>query len=70
MTMSRVEVLAAAILFSTGGAAIKAVSFSGWQISALRAGIAALTLLLLVPEARRVSRRVPPMTVRTKEGRK
>lgn len=57
MTLSRVEVLLAAILFSTGGAAIKAVSFSGWQVAGLRAGIAAVTLLLLVPEARRVSRR-------------
>jgi drug/metabolite transporter, DME family len=45
--------LGAAVLFSTGGAAIKALDFSGWQIASLRSGIAALTLLVLVPEARR-----------------
>jgi drug/metabolite transporter (DMT)-like permease len=57
VTLSRVEVLVAALLFSTGGAAIKAVSLSAWQVASFRAGIAAVTLLLLVPEARRVSRR-------------
>ena len=46
-------VLAASVLFSTGGAAIKAADFSGWQIASLRSGIAGLTLLLLVPAARR-----------------
>ena len=45
--------LGAAVLFSTGGAAIKSVDFSGWQIASLRSGIAALTLVVLVPEARR-----------------
>lgn len=45
--------LAASVLFSTGGAAIKAADFSGWQIASLRSGIAGLTLLLLVPAARR-----------------
>jgi len=43
----------ASVLFSTGGAAIKAVDFTGWQIASLRAGIAGLTLLLIVPAARR-----------------
>lgn len=43
----------ASVLFSTGGAAIKWAEFTGWQIASLRAGIAGLTLLLLVPEARR-----------------
>jgi drug/metabolite transporter (DMT)-like permease len=46
-------VLAASVLFSTGGAAIKAADFSGWQIASLRSGIAGLALLLLVPAARR-----------------
>ena len=41
------------MLFSTGGAAIKSLEFNGWQIASLRSGIAALTLLLLVPAARR-----------------
>jgi drug/metabolite transporter (DMT)-like permease len=40
--------LAAAVLFSTGGAAIKTAAFSGMQIASIRSGIAALTLLLWV----------------------
>ncbi len=43
----------ASVLFSTGGAAIKAMEFTGWQIASLRSGIAGLTLLILVPAARR-----------------
>jgi hypothetical protein len=35
------------------GAAIKAVDFDGWEIASLRAGIAAITLILLSGEARR-----------------
>jgi len=49
----RVQLVAAAALFSTGGAAIKAVELSGFQIASFRSGIAALALLLLLPEARR-----------------
>jgi drug/metabolite transporter (DMT)-like permease len=45
--------LGAAVLFSTGGAAIKAVHFSGWQIASFRSLIAGITLLVLVPAARR-----------------
>lgn len=55
MTLARVEVLLAAVLFSTGGAAIKSVTLSAWQVAGFRAGIAAVTLLLLVPAARRLS---------------
>ena len=55
MNLSRFQVVMAAILFSTGGAAIKAVTLTPWQVASFRAGIAALTLLLLVPEARRLS---------------
>ena len=43
MTLARIEVLLAALLFSTGGAAIKATSFSGWQVASFRAGVAAVT---------------------------
>lgn len=43
----------AAVLFSTGGAAIKAVELSGWQVASFRSGIAALVLLMVLPEARR-----------------
>ncbi len=45
--------LVAGVLFSTGGAAIKWAHFTGWQIACLRSGIAGVTLLLLVPGARR-----------------
>ena len=45
--------MVAAVLFSTGGAAIKWAHFTGWQIASLRSGIAGVTLLLLVPGARR-----------------
>jgi drug/metabolite transporter (DMT)-like permease len=38
-------VLAAAILFSTGGAAIKTVMLSGLQVASIRSGIAAAALL-------------------------
>jgi DME family drug/metabolite transporter len=46
--VGRLQVFAAAILFSTGGAGIKAAAFTGLQVSALRSGIAALILLLLL----------------------
>lgn len=49
----RVRIALAALLFSTGGAAIKAADFNAWQIASFRSGIAAITLLLLVPAARR-----------------
>jgi drug/metabolite transporter (DMT)-like permease len=50
---ARLQLLGAALLFSTGGAAIKAAAFTGWQIAGFRSGFAALALLLVVPEARR-----------------
>lgn len=49
----RLEIIAAAALFSTGGAAIKACAMTSWQVASLRSLIAAVTLLLLVPAARR-----------------
>jgi len=45
---ARLQAVAAAVLFSTGGAAIKTEAFTGMQVSAVRAGIAAVALLLLV----------------------
>ncbi len=45
--------IVAAVLFSTGGAAIKWAHFTGWQIASLRSGIAGVALLLLVPASRR-----------------
>ncbi|HEV8581179.1 MAG TPA: DMT family transporter [Thermoanaerobaculia bacterium] len=50
---ARLEVLAAAALFSSGGAAIKAIHFGGWQVACFRSAVAAATLFLLMPEARR-----------------
>jgi drug/metabolite transporter (DMT)-like permease len=50
---ARLGVLAAALLFSTGGAAIKATQLNGWQTAGLRSMMAACALLILVPEARR-----------------
>lgn len=46
--IGRLQVFAAAVLFSTGGAAIKVEAFTGLQVSALRSGIAALILLGLL----------------------
>ncbi len=42
---ARLLVLAAAVLFSTGGAGIKAETFSAAQVSSFRSGIAAVALL-------------------------
>lgn len=50
---SRLRVLAAAALFSSGGAAIKAVSLNAWQVACFRSAVAAVALFLLLPEARR-----------------
>jgi drug/metabolite transporter (DMT)-like permease len=46
-------VLAAALLFSTGGAIVKMTSLTAWQVACLRSGIAAVTLLVLLPSVRR-----------------
>jgi drug/metabolite transporter (DMT)-like permease len=45
--------VSAALLFSTGGAAIKAASLTGWQVASFRSGLAALVLLAALPSARR-----------------
>ena len=45
---ARLQVLAAALLFSTGGAGVKVAAFSGVQVSALRSGIAAVALLIFL----------------------
>ena len=38
----RLEILGAALLFSTVGAAIKATTLSSWQVASFRSGVAAL----------------------------
>ena len=49
---ARLTVVAAALLFSTGGAAVKAATLTSWQVASLRCGVAALVLPFLLPAAR------------------
>ncbi len=49
----RLRLILASILFSTGGAAIKSVAFTAWQVAGFRSAIAALAMWLMVPAARR-----------------
>jgi drug/metabolite transporter, DME family len=61
-TVNRLLLLATALLFSTGGAAIKACSLGAWQVAAFRSGVAAVALYAMVPAARRgLSWRVLPV---------
>lgn len=57
MPIARLQIIAAAILFSTGGAAVKGTSFDGFSggltVAALRSAVAAAALALLVPVTRR-----------------
>src|SRR5687767_4282097 len=52
---ARLRLLAAALLFSTGPAAIKACELTQWQVAGFRSGTAALTLFLFVPASRRLA---------------
>ncbi|MGB5752719.1 MAG: EamA/RhaT family transporter, partial [Thermoanaerobaculia bacterium] len=52
-SIGRLEVFLTALLFSTGGAVIKAVSMTGWQVAGFRSAVAAAFLLLVMPSARR-----------------
>ncbi len=52
-TTHRLLILAAATLFSTGGAAIKATSLSNWEVACFRSGLAAVALMLAMPTWRR-----------------
>ena len=45
---ARLQILAAAALFSTGAAAIKATTLSAWQVASFRSGLAALALGLVL----------------------
>jgi drug/metabolite transporter (DMT)-like permease len=49
----RVRLIIASVLFSTGGTAIKGTALDGWEVVALRAAVAAVTVAALLPEARR-----------------
>lgn len=49
--------LVSAILFSTGGAAIKSTTLNSWQVAGARSLVAATAFALLLPESRRLARR-------------
>lgn len=50
LSAPRLQIMLAALLMSTSGAAIKTCdSFSSWQVACFRAGIAATVLLLVIP---------------------
>ena len=53
MLLPRLQIVAAALLFSTGGAAIKLTHLASWQIACFRSLIAVVALLALIPETRR-----------------
>jgi drug/metabolite transporter (DMT)-like permease len=55
---ARGQILLTALLLSTGGAGIKAVSLTNWQIACFRSGIAAIVVLAAV-------RRLPRFTTAT-----
>ncbi|MEZ4414075.1 MAG: DMT family transporter [Gemmatimonadales bacterium] len=50
---ARLQLVIAAVLFSTGGAVIKATAMTSWQVACLRSGIAAVALAMLLPGAMR-----------------
>jgi drug/metabolite transporter, DME family len=50
---ARLGVVTAALIFSTGGAAIKLTTLSGVQVACFRSAIAAFSVLALAPESRR-----------------
>jgi drug/metabolite transporter, DME family len=49
----RLQLVLAAALFSTAGAALKAIHFDTWQVASFRAALAMVAVLVLVPSARR-----------------
>ncbi|RMH22594.1 MAG: EamA/RhaT family transporter [Acidobacteria bacterium] len=53
MLLPRLQVAAAALLFSTGGVVIKSSALASWQIASYRSAVAALVMLALVPRAAR-----------------
>jgi drug/metabolite transporter (DMT)-like permease len=52
---NRLLLVAAAVLFSTGGAVIKAATLTAFQVACFRSGVAAVAVLLALPESRRWS---------------
>jgi drug/metabolite transporter (DMT)-like permease len=61
---ARLLLVATAVLFSTGGVAIKAANLNGWQVASFRSLVAALALVIFIPEARRGwNWRVAPVSI-------
>ena len=54
MLRPRLEILAAAVLWSTAGAAIKLCALTGWQIAGGRSLVAGLFVFAFFPESRRL----------------
>ena len=52
MLKARVQLIIGALLFSTGGVAIKAATLTGWQVSCFRSLLGGLVILALIPRAR------------------
>ena len=52
-TANRLLLIAAACLFSTGGAAIKAASLTSWQVASFRSAVAVVAVLAMMPAARK-----------------
>ena len=52
MLKARVQLIFGALLFSTGGVAIKAATLTGWQVSCFRSLLGGLVIVLLIPRAR------------------
>lgn len=51
--VARLQLVAVAILFSTGGSVVKLTALDGWEVACLRSLVAAVTLWLFMPGARR-----------------
>jgi drug/metabolite transporter, DME family len=49
---ARLQLIVAAVCFSTAGAALKACQLDAWEVASFRAAIAGLTVFALVPAAR------------------
>jgi len=49
----RLQLALAALLFSTGGAVVKATALNSWQVASFRSGVAALVLFVALPQWRR-----------------
>jgi DME family drug/metabolite transporter len=52
-SLSRLQILGAAVLFSTGGVAIKMSTLSGFEVAGARSAVAAITLWIMLPTWRR-----------------